>query len=49
MGTRGNLVVKELGYKQKGRGFESRCGEILNLSNSSGFTQPLTEMNTGNI
>jgi hypothetical protein len=49
------LVVKALGYKPDGRGFETRWGEILNLPNLSGrtrpwgFTQPLTEMSTGNI
>jgi hypothetical protein len=31
-GARGNLVVKA-GYKPEGRGFETRWGEILNLSN----------------
>jgi hypothetical protein len=40
---------------QFANGFETRWGEILNLPNHSGltrplgFTQPLTEMSTGNI
>jgi hypothetical protein len=48
-------VVKALGYKPEGRGFETRWGAILNLPNTSarnrlwGFTQPLTDMSTGNI
>jgi hypothetical protein len=48
-------VVKALGYKPEGRGFETRCGEILNLPNPSRpylaleFAQLLTEMSTGNI
>jgi hypothetical protein len=33
------LVVKTLGYKSEGRGFESRWGEILNLPNPSGRTR----------
>jgi hypothetical protein len=37
--ARGSLVVKALGYKQEGRGFESQC-EILNLPNPSGRTRP---------
>jgi hypothetical protein len=51
----GSLVVTELGYKPECRGFETRWGEILNLPNLSGrtrpwgFTQPVTEMSTGNI
>jgi hypothetical protein len=49
----GSLVVKALNYKLEGRGFETRRGEILNLPNPSGlamrFTQPLTEISTGNI
>jgi hypothetical protein len=32
--------VKALGYKQEGHGFETRCGEILNLRNPSGRTRP---------
>jgi hypothetical protein len=50
-----SLVVKALGYKPEGRGFETQWGEILNLPNPFGrtrpweFTQPLTEMSTGNI
>jgi hypothetical protein len=31
-----SLVVKALGYKPQGRGFETPCGEIFNLSNPSG-------------
>jgi hypothetical protein len=31
----GRLVVKALGYKPEGRGFESRWGEILNLPSPS--------------
>jgi hypothetical protein len=38
--ARGSLVVKALGYKPEGRGFETRWGEILNLHNSSGRTRP---------
>jgi hypothetical protein len=36
----GNVVVKALGYKPEGRGFETRWGEILNLPNPSGHTRP---------
>jgi hypothetical protein len=39
-GARGSLVVKTLDYKQKGRGFEIRGAEILNLPNPSGRTKP---------
>jgi hypothetical protein len=46
LAARGSLVVKALGCKPEGRGFETRRGEILNLPNPSGFTQPLTEMST---
>jgi hypothetical protein len=51
---RGSLVVKALGcYKPEDRGFETRWGEILNLilpaALRQGFTQPLTELSTGNI
>jgi hypothetical protein len=35
-----SLVVKALGYKPEGRGFEYRWGEILNLPNPSGRTGP---------
>jgi hypothetical protein len=54
IGARGSIVVKVLSYKLEGRGFETLWGEILNLPNPSGllalgFTQPLTEMSTGNI
>jgi hypothetical protein len=51
-GARDSPVVKALSYKPEGRGFETRCGEILNLRNPSGRirpTQPLAEMSTGNI
>jgi hypothetical protein len=47
-------VVKALGYKPEGRGFETRRGEILNLPNPFGRTKPsgllrlLTEISTGN-
>jgi hypothetical protein len=40
-GVRGNLVVKALGYKPEGRGFETRWGEISNLPNLSGRTRLL--------
>jgi hypothetical protein len=50
------LVVKALGYKPEGRGFETLSGEILkNILNSSGRTkpqgsnQPVTKMSSGNI
>jgi hypothetical protein len=39
-GARGSLVVKALGYKPEGHGFESQWGEILNLRNPSGRTRP---------
>jgi hypothetical protein len=44
-------VVKALGYKPGGRGFETQRGEISNLLNPFGwgFTQHLTDMSTGNI
>jgi hypothetical protein len=45
----GSLVVKALGYKLEGHRFESRWGDILNLPDPSGRTQPITEMSTGNI
>jgi hypothetical protein len=32
-------MVKALGYKPEGRGFETQRGEILNLPNPSGFTR----------
>jgi hypothetical protein len=38
-GARGGLVIKALGYKTEGRGFETRWGEILNLRNPSGLTR----------
>jgi hypothetical protein len=54
LGVRGSLVVKALGYKPEGRGFETQWDNILNLPNPSGrtrqwVTQPLTKMSTGNI
>jgi hypothetical protein len=55
MRARGSFVVKTLDYKSQGRGFDSRWVEILNVPNPSGrtrpwgFSQPLTEMSTGNI
>jgi hypothetical protein len=39
-GAHSNLVVKVLGYKLEGRGFEIRWGEILNLPNPSGRAGP---------
>jgi hypothetical protein len=33
-------MVKALGCKLEGRGFETRLGEILNLPNPSGRTRP---------
>jgi hypothetical protein len=39
-GARGSVVVKALGYKQEGRGFETQWGEILNLPNPSDRTRP---------
>jgi hypothetical protein len=39
-GARGSLLVKALGYKSEGRGFENRLGELLNLPNPSGCTRP---------
>jgi hypothetical protein len=38
--ARGSLVVKALGYKLEGCGFETRWGEILNLPNPSGRIRP---------
>jgi hypothetical protein len=40
LGAGGSLVIKALGYKPEGRGFETRWGEILNLPNPSGRTKP---------
>jgi hypothetical protein len=40
VGARGSLVVKALGYKPEGRGFETRLDEIFNLPNPSGRTRP---------
>jgi hypothetical protein len=39
-GARGSVVVKALCYKLEGRGFDSRCGEFLNLPHLSGRTRP---------
>jgi recombinational DNA repair protein RecT len=39
-GARGSVVVKALGYKPEGHGFETWWGEILNLPNTSGCTRP---------
>jgi hypothetical protein len=39
-GARGSLVVKALGYKPGGRGFETHRGEILNSPDPSGRTRP---------
>jgi hypothetical protein len=36
----GNLVVKALGYKPEGSGFETLLGEISNLPNLSRHTRP---------
>jgi hypothetical protein len=41
----GSLVVKALGYKPQGRGFETQWGEILNLPNPSGRTRPCGLLN----
>jgi hypothetical protein len=38
-GTRGSVVVKALCYKPEGRGFDTRCGEFLNLPDPSGRTR----------
>jgi hypothetical protein len=40
LGARGSLVVKALGYRPEGRGFENRRGEILNLPNPCGRIRP---------
>jgi hypothetical protein len=39
-GARGSLVLKALGYKPEGRGFETRWHETLNLPNHSCRTRP---------
>jgi hypothetical protein len=39
-GARGSVVVKALCYKPEGRGFDTRWGDFLNLSNPSGRTRP---------
>jgi hypothetical protein len=38
-GARGSLVIKALGYKTGGRGFEIHWGKIVNLLNPSGDTR----------
>jgi hypothetical protein len=40
LGARRSLVVKALGYKKEGRGFETLWGKILKLPNPSGRTRP---------
>jgi hypothetical protein len=40
LGARGSLVVKALGYKLEGPGFENRRGEILDFPDPSGRTRP---------
>jgi hypothetical protein len=45
--ARGSIVVKALGYKLQGCGFETRWGEISNLVNPSGRTRPVR--GTGNL
>jgi hypothetical protein len=35
-----SVVVKALGYKPEGRGFETYWGDILNLHSPSGRTRP---------
>jgi hypothetical protein len=37
--ARGSLVIKALGYKPEGRGFETQWSEILNLHHPSGRTK----------
>jgi hypothetical protein len=39
-GARGSVVVKALGYKPEGCGFDTLWGEFLNLPNLSGRTRP---------
>jgi hypothetical protein len=39
-GAHGIVVVKALCYKPEGRGFETRLGEFLNLSNLCGRIRP---------
>jgi hypothetical protein len=36
----GSLVVRSLAHKSEGRGFETKWGEIFNISNSSLSTNP---------
>jgi hypothetical protein len=40
-GACGSLVVKALGYKPEGHGFDTRWGEILNLPNPSSCTKKI--------
>jgi hypothetical protein len=40
LAARGSVVVKALGYKPEGRGFETQWGKILNLYNPYGRTRP---------
>jgi hypothetical protein len=56
MGAHASVVLKALCYKQEGRGFEIRWGELISsiylippAALSTGFTQPLREMNTRSI
>jgi hypothetical protein len=42
-------VVKALDYKPEGRGFETHELKFFRPHWALGFTQPLTEMSTGNI
>jgi membrane-associated PAP2 superfamily phosphatase len=37
---RGNVVIKALCYNPEGRGFDTRRGEFLNLSNPSDRSRP---------
>jgi hypothetical protein len=39
-GAHGSLVVKALGYKPEGGGFETWWSEVLNLHNPSCHTRP---------
>jgi hypothetical protein len=38
--TRGSVMVKALGYKLEGRGFQTRPVEFFNSPNRSGRTRP---------
>jgi hypothetical protein len=44
-GAHDSVVVKALGYKPEGRGFEARGGEILNLPNPSSRSRPWCLLN----